>query len=153
MRCPWEIFRQTRCLCFRTKAELPGSGRSVGEELLTVHRSYLRVFRGPLEEGYVRGLAHVTGGGIPGNLPRVLPDGLGAVIDRKSWEVPAVFRTLQDAGGVAPDEMDRVFNMGVGMIAVVDPSSTARIIDAAADEGYRAWVIGSVGTGSGVTYR
>ena len=134
-------------------AELPGSGRSVGEELLTVHRSYLPVFRGPLEEGAVRGLAHVTGGGIPGNLPRVLPDGLGAVIDRKSWEVPALFRTLQDAGGVAPHEMDRVFNMGVGMIAVVDPSSTERIVDAAADEGERAWVIGSVGPGSGVTYQ
>jgi len=134
-------------------AELPGSGRSVGEELLTVHRSYLPVFRGPLEEGAVRGLAHVTGGGIPGNLPRVLPDGLGAVIDRKSWEVPALFRTLQDAGSVAAHEMDRVFNMGVGMIAVVNPASTGRIVDAAADEGHLAWVIGSVGPGSGVTYQ
>ena len=134
-------------------AELPGAHRSVGEELLAVHRSYLPVFRDPLEEGAIRGLAHVTGGGIPGNLPRVLPDGFGAVIDRRSWDVPAIFRTLQDAGGVALHEMDRVFNMGVGMIAVVDPSSTGRIVDAAADAGYRAWVIGSVGPGSGVTYQ
>lgn len=134
-------------------AELPGTGRSVADELLTVHRSYLSVFRGPLEDGVVHGLAHVTGGGIPGNLPRVLPVGLGAVIDRGSWVVPPVFRALQDAGSVAMDEMDRVFNMGVGMVAAVHPSQTACIVDAAAAEGVDAWVIGSVGPGAGVTYR
>jgi phosphoribosylformylglycinamidine cyclo-ligase len=132
--------------------ELPGTGRSVADELLAVHRSYLALLRGPLHAGLLHGLAHVTGGGIPGNLPRVLPSGLGATIERSSWEVPPVFRTLQATGGVAIEEMDRVFNMGVGMIAVVDRASAGAIIDAARGRGVDAWVIGSVGAGEGVTY-
>jgi phosphoribosylformylglycinamidine cyclo-ligase len=133
--------------------ELIGTGRSVGDELLTVHRSYLSVFEVALQDGIVHGLAHVTGGGIPGNLPRVLPKGLGAVVERGSWPVPPVFATLQGAGDVAPTEMDRVFNMGVGMIAVVDPSDTHRVIEAAGAEGMDAWVIGTVTEGDGVVYR
>ena len=132
---------------------LPGTGRSAGEELLAVHRSYLGVLRGPLEARIVHGLAHVTGGGVPGNLPRVLPEGLGAVVERAAWEVPAVFRTLQEAGGVATEEMDRVFNMGVGMIVVVDAADVAAVIDAARDGGVDAWTIGSIREGRGVTYR
>ena len=132
--------------------ELPGSGRSVADELLAVHRSYLGVLSGPLEAGIVHGLAHITGGGIPGNLPRVLPDGLGVRIERSAWEVPAVFRALQRAGSVAEEEMDRVFNMGVGMIVVVEPASADAVVEAAAGRGVAAWVIGSVGRGAGVTY-
>ena len=132
---------------------LPGTGRSVGDELLAVHRSYLNVLRGPLDAGIVRGLAHVTGGGIPGNLPRVLPHGLGAEVAYDAWEVPPVFRTLQDAGAVSRHEMDRVFNMGVGMIVVVDPSEASGVVDAAAGHGIEAWTIGSVGEGEGVSYR
>ena len=133
--------------------ELPGTGRTVGEELLAVHRSYLNVLRAPLDAGVVRGLAHVTGGGIPGNLPRVLPEGLGATVSYDAWEVPAVFQTLQEAGGVARDEMDRVFNMGVGMIVVVDPSDARGLVDAVSAGGIDAWTIGSVGEGEGVSYR
>ena len=132
--------------------ELPGTGRSVAEELLAVHRSYLRALASPLEAGIVHGLAHITGGGIPGNLPRVLPDGLGARVERASWEAPAVFHTLQRAGSVATEEMDRVFNMGVGMIAIVEPASVAAVIEAAEREGVPAWLLGSVGPGAGVTY-
>ncbi len=133
--------------------EFPGTGRSVGEELLAVHRSYLGVLSGPLASGVVHGLAHVTGGGIPGNLPRVLPDGLGAEVDRSAWDVPAVFKTLQDAGGVSRDEMDRVFNMGVGMIVALDPSEVDGMVSAAAGAGMQAWTIGSVVEGEGVRYR
>lgn len=133
--------------------ELPGTGRSAGEELLAVHRSYLDVLRRPLEERIVHGLAHVTGGGVPGNLPRVLPEGLGAIVERGSWEVPAVFRTLQEAGGVVLGEMDRVFNMGVGMIVVVEAADAGTVIDAARAGGVDAWTIGSIREGSGVTYR
>jgi phosphoribosylformylglycinamidine cyclo-ligase len=132
--------------------ELPGTGRSVADELLTVHRSYLAPLGAPLERGIVHALAHVTGGGIPGNLPRVLPEGLGARIDRSSWEVPAVFRTLQTAGGVAPEEMDRVFNMGVGMIAIVDSGAASQLVEAVTGAGVDAWVIGSVEPGAGVRY-
>jgi phosphoribosylformylglycinamidine cyclo-ligase len=132
--------------------QLPGTGRSVADELLAVHRSYLAALSGPLEGDLVRGLAHITGGGIPGNLPRVLPEGLGARVERSSWEVPAVFRTLQRGGSVATEEMDRVFNLGVGMIAVVAPGSAGPIIEAAEAEGIAAWTLGSVGPGSGVMY-
>ena len=132
--------------------EMPGTGRTVGDELLAVHRSYLTTLRGPLADGVVRGLAHVTGGGVPGNLPRVLPNGIGASVDRAGWEVPAVYQTMQAAGGVAREEMDRVFNMGVGMIVAVDSSDVSVILDAAADCGVEAWTIGSTVEGKGVTY-
>ena len=132
--------------------ELPGVGRTVGEELLQVHRSYLRVLEGPLRAGVVRGLAHVTGGGIPGNLPRVLPDGLGAEIERSAWSVPPVFRTLEDAGEVSRREMDRVFNMGVGMIVVVDSADVPVVENAADEAGIASWTIGTIISGQGVRY-
>lgn len=133
--------------------EIPGTGRSVADELLAVHRSYLPTLTGPLDAGVVRGLAHVTGGGIPGNLPRVLPEGLGAEVDRSSWPVPPVFAAMQAAGNVDRYEMDRVFNMGVGMIAVVSEADTAVVQSAASAQGLDSWVIGEVGAGKGVTYR
>jgi len=132
---------------------MPGTEGTVGDELLAVHRSYLGVLQDALSAGIVHGLAHVTGGGIPGNLPRVLPEGLGAVVDRAAWDVPAVFQTLQEAGGVDRAEMDRVFNMGVGMIVVVDPSDTGAITSAADAAGIDSWTIGSIEEGSEVTYR
>jgi phosphoribosylformylglycinamidine cyclo-ligase len=133
--------------------ELPGTGRTVAEELLAVHRSYLEPLSPLLEAGTLRGLAHITGGGIPGNLPRILPDGTGAAVDRGAWEVPPVFRALQEAGKVERHEMDRVFNMGIGMVAVVrasDAEAAARDIEAG---GVAVHVIGAVETGAGVRYR
>jgi len=133
--------------------ELPGTGRSVSDELLTVHRSYLPVFRGLLgSDDVIHGLAHVTGGGIPGNLPRVLPDGLGASVDRTSWQVPGVFQSLQDGGNVDRYEMDRVFNMGIGMIAIVSEDDVQTVTSAAAEHGVGSRVIGRVEPGKGVEY-
>lgn len=132
--------------------ELPGTGRTVADELLAVHRSYLDVLQGPLDQGIIRGLAHITGGGIPGNLPRVLPEGLGAVVDRTAWEVPAVFQALQDAGRVTRDEMDRVFNMGIGMLAVVRPDDVEALTTHLGTSGLDHWVVGTVETGHGVRY-
>jgi phosphoribosylformylglycinamidine cyclo-ligase len=132
--------------------ELDGTGRSVGEELLAVHRSYLAAVSPLLDRRVVHGLAHVTGGGIPGNLPRVLPKGLGAVIDREAWAVPPVFQTLQAAGGVTRDEMDRVFNMGVGMIVVVAEGDVDTVLAAGRAVGVDGWTIGSVRPGEGVSY-
>ncbi len=132
--------------------DFPGTGRSVADELLTVHRSYLAALRKPLEDERVHGLAHITGGGIPGNLPRVLPEGLGARVERSAWEVPPVFLALQRAGSVAVEEMDRVFNMGVGMIAVVDAAAVRAVVEASAEEGIPAWTIGRIVAGSGVSY-
>jgi phosphoribosylformylglycinamidine cyclo-ligase len=100
----------------------------------------------------VHALAHITGGGIPGNLPRVLPAGLGAVIRRASWQPPAVFRALQQAGGVDEGEMDRVFNMGVGMIAIVPPADADAVARELVQAGEIAWRIGEVERGEGVRY-
>lgn len=132
--------------------ELPGTGRSVADELLSVHRSYLATLAPILRDDLVRGLAHVTGGGIPGNLPRILPDGLGGVVDRGAWWVPPVFRTLQEGGKVERNEMDRVFNMGVGMIAVVRSRDAEAVATRIQVSGVEAWPIGRVETGHGVRY-
>jgi len=131
----------------------PGGERTVGEELLRVHRSYLGTLAPLLEEGRIAALAHITGGGVPGNLPRVLPEGLGAEIERGAWEVPEPFRTLERAGGVRRQEMDRVFNMGIGMIAVARPSEVDAVVERAGETGVGARRIGSVVAGSGVRYR
>jgi phosphoribosylformylglycinamidine cyclo-ligase len=133
--------------------QLPGTGRSVSDELLTVHRSYLPVFRQLLDSNIIHGLAHVTGGGIPGNLPRVLPEDLGASVNRASWQVPPVFQALQDAGDVDRYEMDRVFNMGIGMIAIVSERDVQAVVSTAAGHGIGSRVIGRVEPGEGVEYQ
>jgi phosphoribosylformylglycinamidine cyclo-ligase len=132
--------------------DLPGTGRSVADELLEVHRSYLHTLSPLLGGEAIHGLAHITGGGIPGNLPRVLPDGLGARVDRGAWPVPEVFQTLQDAGGVTRDEMDRVFNMGVGMIVICGSADAELIAEAARAREIDSWVIGEIREGRGVSY-
>jgi phosphoribosylformylglycinamidine cyclo-ligase len=98
----------------------------------------------------VAGLAHITGGGIPGNLPRSLADGCGAKIDKSSWSIPPLFRLLQDGGKVEEAEMFRVFNMGVGMIAAAPNDQVDAVCSAAADAGINAWVVGEVVSGEGV---
>lgn len=127
--------------------EFPHTGRSVAEVLLTVHRSYWRAVAPAL--GGIHALAHVTGGGIPGNLTRSLPAGLGAAC-RVSWPVPAVFRVLEAAGGVSSDEMFRVFNMGIGMVAIVPPQNVDRVRETASAAGVDTWVIGEVVEGTGI---
>lgn len=98
-------------------------GCTVGEELLKVHRSYLGPVQGIMKRTAVKGLAHITGGGVIENLPRILPEGCGARIDRGAWTVPPVFRVMASRGGVEEAEMYRVFNMGIGMLVVVDADS------------------------------
>jgi phosphoribosylformylglycinamidine cyclo-ligase len=131
----------------------PGTDESVGEVLLRVHRSYLTSLTPLLAEETVHGLAHVTGGGIPGNLPRTIPAGLGAVVDRATWEVPSLFQVLQRGGRVDGDEMYRVFNMGVGMIAIVPPRWAADTVARLEAAGETAWIMGEVEDGEGVRFR
>ncbi|MDE0473225.1 MAG: phosphoribosylformylglycinamidine cyclo-ligase, partial [Gammaproteobacteria bacterium] len=128
----------------------PDSAGTVADTLLAVHRSYLGSLSPELERGIVRALAHVTGGGIPGNLPRSLGSGLGARIDTSSWRPPSVFEVLARAGGVAREEMYRVFNMGVGMLAVVAPVEADGLVSRLRDRGEGAWIVGEVVRGSGV---
>jgi phosphoribosylformylglycinamidine cyclo-ligase len=102
-------------------------GCSIGNEFLRIHRSYLPVIRPLLDAGLIRGLAHITGGGITENLPRILPPGTAALVDRSAWTPNAVFRFLQRVGGVPEDDMYRTFNMGIGMIAGVAAEDVPRV--------------------------
>ncbi len=104
-------------------------GKTLEEELLTVHRSYYHKLKGYATPQKIHGMAHVTGGGIAGNLTRIIPDGLRAVIDCQSWEELPVFSFLQELGNIADKEMFRVFNMGIGFIAVVPSSTVSELCD------------------------
>src|SRR6266542_335405 len=97
---------------------VPELQSSVGDALLAPHRSYLSLVRPLLAEGSIKGLAHITGAGPTENLPRALPDGCGAHVDRRTWTVPAIFNLLQKRGRIAVDEMFRAFNMGIGLVIV-----------------------------------
>jgi phosphoribosylformylglycinamidine cyclo-ligase len=110
-------------------------GTTIGDALLAPHRSYLPLVRPLLERQSVRGLAHITGGGITENLPRVLPEGCAAEIDLKSWDVPAVFRLLQQRGQIAREEMFRAFNMGIGLVIVCAARDAERVINMLARAG------------------
>jgi len=129
---------------------LPGLDRTVGDALLSIHKSYLSSLWPILETGRVRGLAHITGGGIKGNLPRILPEGLGARISLESWEVPKVFRILQEGGRVAEAEMFRAFNMGVGMVVIVSQEEAQGVSDELAAAGETSWILGRIVEGEGV---
>ena len=122
----------------------PEDGRPVGEVLLQVHRSYLRSVLPLIQEGRVEALAHITGGGIPGNLARSIPAGASARVLRDSWTRPPAFRGVMEAGGIDEMEMYRTFNMGVGMILVVDEKDADPVVRTLADAGEDAWVIGTV---------
>ena len=124
-------------------------GCTVGEALLAEHRCYLEALRVPLERGLVRGLAHITGGGIPDNLPRVLPEGTAVRVERDSWPVLPVFRFLQQAGRVEPSEMDRTFNMGVGMVVIVAPDDVEALTAELDRAGETHHSIGEVTSGQG----
>lgn len=125
----------------------PGVDASIGDVLLRVHRSYLAAVHPLLAEERVHALAHITGGGIPGNLDRVIPAGLQARVDRSSWEVPVEFRTVQEHGGIEDEEMFRTFNMGVGMILVVEAAEADAVAARLRGAGETAWIAGEVTTG------
>ncbi len=127
--------------------------RTVGEELLAVHRSYLGLVEPLLGHPGLHAMAHITGGGLTDNLPRVLPRRRSASVKLASWEIPPVFHLLQERGGISTDEMLRVFNMGIGMVLVVAQESLGEILAALRDAGESATIIGSVQKGgSGVVY-
>jgi phosphoribosylformylglycinamidine cyclo-ligase len=127
--------------------QFPGSDLSVADELLAVHRSYLNVMKPVL--GEVHAMAHITGGGLPGNLNRVLPPGMDAVVDTGSWETPNLFRVLAEEGAVERDEMFRAFNMGVGMVVISGTAESSVIQQRARAQGVPAWTMGEVTKGSG----
>jgi phosphoribosylformylglycinamidine cyclo-ligase len=127
--------------------QLPGTRKTVGDILLAVHKSYVQPIDKLMKKVRVHGMAHITGGGLPDNVARIMPAGNSAVIDRSSWKVPAVFRYIEERGGIDHDEMYRVFNMGIGMTVVIarkDLAMTEKILTAAR---CRPIIIGTVKAG------
>jgi phosphoribosylformylglycinamidine cyclo-ligase len=120
-------------------------GTTVGAALLAPHRSYLPLVRPLLRDGAIKGMAHITGGGITDNLPRVLPEGTEAVVDLGAWDVPPVFRWLASAGSVPQSDMLRTFNMGIGLVIVVAASDQDRVLRTLEEPGAR--VIGEIRRG------
>jgi phosphoribosylformylglycinamidine cyclo-ligase len=132
----------------------PGAEQTVADELLrpsVVYTPAVLAVRDALGEA-LHACAHITGGGIVGNLPRVLPDEMGAVLDRSTWEEPRIFGEIQRLGSVESDEMDRVFNRGIGMALVVDAGAADGALAALARAGQTGAVIGSVADGPGVRF-
>ncbi|XP_021907497.1 phosphoribosylformylglycinamidine cyclo-ligase, chloroplastic/mitochondrial isoform X2 [Carica papaya] len=133
------------------KDQLPGEALTLGEALMAPTVIYVKQVLDLISKGGVKGIAHITGGGFTDNIPRVFPEGLGALIYRDSWEIPAVFKWIQQAGNIEEAEMRRTFNMGIGMVLVVSQEAAKRILEekGGASMLYR---IGEVVKGEGVSY-
>jgi phosphoribosylformylglycinamidine cyclo-ligase len=130
-------------------SHVPELGETVGEALLRPHRTYLPVIRPLLGTGLVKGMAHITGGGITDNLPRVLPEGTGARVSRGSWRTPALFRWLGESGSVPEMDLRRAFNMGIGLIVVAAADKVTAIQTALSEAGEaNSVVLGDIETGA-----
>jgi len=125
---------------------LGNTGQTVADSLLAIHRSYFRSVKPVLDR--LHGLAHITGGGIPGNLVRILPTGCEALVEPDAWELPPLFTTLQQAGSVSIDEMRDVLNLGIGLVAVLPADAVAAAETAARADGVATWVIGEIRRGA-----
>src|SRR2546430_10554651 len=134
------LFRKMR---LKVTSRLPGPVKTVGQELLRVHRNYQPLLA-KIPSGMIKGLAHITGGGLIDNLPRTLPADCDAVIETKSWRAPRIFRLVEENGKVDPQEMYQVFNMGIGMVAVLSESDAEHVMPMLIAKG-----IGEIARGNG----
>ncbi len=123
---------------------MPEFGRTLGEELLKPTKIYVKAYYRLMKYIKVKGMAHITGGGISGNLPRVIPKGLGAILEDKAWPVPVVFRVIQQLGNVPEDDMKKTFNMGIGFVMVVSKEESDKALILLEKTGYKAYRIGSI---------
>jgi len=135
------VFDELRLTADDNVADL---GTTAGQALLAPHRSYLQAVTPLLGEGWIKGMAHITGGGLTENVPRMMPEGRSPRIDRATWKVPALFEWLQRGGGVSDDEMFRAFNMGAGLVMACAPEHESQVLSALAASGESAWRIGEV---------
>jgi phosphoribosylformylglycinamidine cyclo-ligase len=147
------LFDQMKLKLSSRPSDLAGS---VGEELMKVHVSYgplirrlLRKFNPPRRSPALKGLAHITGGGFVDNLPRVLPKSHNAVIRRGTWPVPPIFKIMAEGGRVGDGEMHQVFNMGIGMVCVVQNTQAKAVLRSIRASGHPAWIIGEIVSGRG----
>ena len=132
---------------YRLDSFLPECGTTLADELLRVHRSYFHLLHPLILQGKLNGLAHITGGGIPGNLLRILPYETSAVLNTSSWEVPPIFKLIHQAGEVSKEEMHQVFNMGIGMVAVAAKEKLEDVVRDLKGMEEKFWLIGEVTSG------
>jgi phosphoribosylformylglycinamidine cyclo-ligase len=143
-------------LCqYSWKDKLPGTNQTFGEALLAVHKSFLKPVAKLLERKVkITGMAHITGGGFPDNIPRVLPKAVNAEIDRSAWEVPTIFKFIQNQGKVDRDEMYRVFNMGIGYVVILPKNQLTKATNILKAQHQPYSIIGVIRKGNGVvTYK
>ncbi|HEV7859172.1 MAG TPA: phosphoribosylformylglycinamidine cyclo-ligase [Pyrinomonadaceae bacterium] len=133
---------------YGVETHLPELGESVGVSLLKPHASYLRVLEGLLDKGLIKGLAHITGGGLLENIPRILPEGASVEIEPESWPILPVFKLMQEIGRVPDAEMYRTFNMGVGMVIITAPCDAPAILAHVRERGDQCYQIGRVREGN-----
>jgi len=137
----------------RLKDHIPELGRTLGEELLAPHRCYWPVVQAVLEKGWLKGLVHVTGGGITGNTPRILPPGCQAEIRLGTWPVLPIFGLIANRGHVPQNEMLRTFNMGLGLLLVIGQRDIDRVTAALKKQREKFWIVGRIVRGRrGVKY-
>jgi phosphoribosylformylglycinamidine cyclo-ligase len=133
---------------YKVETHLPELGESVGASLLKPHASYLGVLDRLLDKGLIKGLAHITGGGLLENIPRILPEGTSVTIEPGSWPILPVFKLMQEIGSVQDAEMYRTFNMGVGMVIIADPGDAPAILAYVRERGDQCYEIGLVREGN-----
>ncbi len=133
---------------YEPHTHLPELQMTAGEALLLPHLSYLKPLDGLLDQGLIKGLAHITGGGLTDNIPRILPTGTAVKIKNGSWPIPSLFELLRRLGNVSDNEMYRTFNMGAGMVIVCSPSDATTIQGHLQDHGEKCYAIGNVETGN-----
>lgn len=146
----YSLARKVLLRRYDLKEKIKPLKRSIGEELLVPTKIYVKPLLGILKKGRrVKGMAHITGGGIPGNLSRVIPENLYAEVRREGWEIPPIFRIIQEEGNVDEKEMFRTFNMGIGFIMVVERKETEKILEDLEKYGEKGIIIGEVKKGRG----
>ncbi len=126
--------------------------RTLGEELLQPTKIYVKSLLKAMEKFEVKGMSHITGGGFVENIPRMLPEGVGAEIDYGSWPIPPIFDLLQETGNLNREEMFNIFNMGIGMVLAINEADLHELLQLLEEQGEKAYIIGRIKEGNGVTF-
>lgn len=129
---------------YKLKEKIPSLKKTLGDELLSIHRSYLQLIKSLKSKIEIKGLSHITGGGIIGNTKRILPKDLKLNIDWSSWEVPSIFKLIQSTGEISDDEMREVFNMGIGLVIILSKNQVSKTLKLAQQLNEQFTIIGEV---------
>jgi phosphoribosylformylglycinamidine cyclo-ligase len=141
----YSLARKTLLDKFQLKEKIQELDLPLGDELLRVHKSYLKLINKLIEKLEVKGFSHITGGGIIGNTKRILPDGLSLNIFWGEWDIPSIFKLIMKTGNIPDKEMRKVFNLGIGLVVIVNKESQSEVLKIANDLGEEAFIIGEVG--------